>query len=386
MNDRQQGLDPVFPADEVDLTPAALRTRHIVFPDPRTAEYLVAGLPLAARLVHALSLDAAAVPGCTIVATVAEGSWTPSQRCRDECNRLCGGLSLRLGGDAEPARGAKVFGALDLLTGLTRQAREALGKRAPRATGPSLKAPVSAEAALHEADHLFLLATSKPQDGLFSRLFNRPVSRAITRRLLRYAWIQPLHATAGTALLASLMLAVMLTFPVHGAVLGALLFQAASIFDGVDGEIARATFRTSPAGARLDSLIDAATNLAFVAGLSINLWLRGDAPAAYAGLAGLALLLAGLSQIGRRAQKQGEPINFEAVKVQLRRNPKRRWLVDLVIWLTMRDFIAFAAALLAVLGKVIWVPFIFLSVAICWFVAITVLLARSGSRSSGAAS
>lgn len=62
MNDRQRGLDPVFPLDEGDQKPAALRTRHIVFPDARTAEYLVAGLPLAARLVHALSLDGAAEP------------------------------------------------------------------------------------------------------------------------------------------------------------------------------------------------------------------------------------------------------------------------------------------------------------------------------------
>lgn len=384
MNDRQRGPDPARPADGADAPREASRTKHIVFPDALTAEYLVAGLPLAARLVHALVQDAADAPGCVITATVAAGSWTPSQRCLDECNRLCGGISVHLGGGAEPARDALVFGALDLLGNLIQKARDDLGNRAPRATAIAPAAPVSPEAALREADRLFLLATAKPQDGLFSRLFNRPVSRAITRRLLRFGWIEPLHATAGTALLATLMHAVMLSSPVNGALFGALLFQAASIFDGVDGEIARATFRTSPAGARLDSLIDAATNLAFVAGLSVNLWLRGDTAAACAGLAGLALLLAGLSQIGRRAQKQGEPINFEAVKVQLRRNPKRRWLVDLVIWLTMRDFIAFAAALLAVLGKVIWVPFIFLSVAICWFAAITVLLARSASRNSAA--
>jgi len=49
--------------------------------------------------------------------------------------------------------------------------------------------------------------------------------------------------------------------------IGALLFQAASMFDGVDGEIARATYRTSRSGAALDSAIDAATNFAAMLGI-----------------------------------------------------------------------------------------------------------------------
>lgn len=380
MNDRQRSLEQALATNESLAPQVAAQHFHIVFPDADAAEYLVAGLPLAARLVHALAQDGLGTPVRTIAATVAEGGWIPSRRCRDECIRLGAGVPMQLGGNTRPAGDAVVIGAFDLLATLTRKAREPFGNRFAAAGRIAPGGAVSPDLVLREADRTFLLATAKPQDGLCSRLFNRPVSRAITRVLLRFAWIEPLHATAGTALLALLMLAAMLSSPLNGAVLGAVLFQAASIFDGVDGEIARATFRTSPAGARLDSLIDAATNLAFVAGLSVNLWVRGDPGAAYAGLAGLVLLLAGLAQIGRRAQQQGEPINFEAVKVQLRRKPKRRWLVDLVIWLTMRDFIAFAAALLAVLGKVIWVPFIFLSVAVCWFAAITILLAQSAHR------
>ncbi|WP_421852552.1 CDP-alcohol phosphatidyltransferase family protein [Novosphingobium sp.] len=373
MNDRQRGLDLALPTDEPLAPPSGLRPVHLVFPDARTAEYLVAGLPLAARLIHAIATGAQGAP---ISVGVATGPWFPSRRCVSECRRLAGSSPLRIGADGAPDSDALVVDALDALAALTRKARETMGNRAPRPGMPA----ANPDQALREADRLFLLATAKPQDGLFSRTFNRPVSRSITRLVFRFAWIEPLHATAGTALIALCMLIAMLGSPAHGALIGALLFQAASVFDGVDGEIARATFRTSPAGARLDSLIDAATNLAFVAGLSANLWLRGDTIAAIAGLAGLALLLAGLAQIGRRAQMLGEPINFEAVKVHLRRKPTRRWLVDILIWLTMRDFIAFAAALLAVLGKAIWVPYIFLSVAVCWFFAITVILARSAGR------
>lgn len=378
MNDRQRGLDHALPTDESPDPPSRPRPVHLVFPDERTAEYLVAGLPLAARLVHALVSNARGAP---ISVSVAVGAWTPSRRCVDECSRLGGGSPLRLGTDAAPLRNARVVDAREELVRLLYKVRESLGKRPPAPRSEASSGVGLPDHTLREADRLFLLATAKPQDGLFSRTFNRPISRSITRFLIRFAWIEPLHATAGTALIAIAMLAVMLASPAHGALAGALLFQAASVFDGVDGEIARATFRTSPAGARLDSLIDAATNLAFVAGLSANLWLRGDTSAAAAGVAGLGLLMAGLLQIGRRAQRQGEPINFEAVKVQLRRKPTRRWLVDILIWLTMRDFIAFAAALLAVLGKVIWVPFIFLGCAVCWFAAITVILARTASRS-----
>jgi len=378
MNDRQQGLDYALPNDENPAEPPRLWAIHLVFPDARTAEYLVAGLPLAARLVRALAEKAHGAP---ISAGVAAGVWTPSQRCMDECRRLSGESPLRLGKDAAPERDAFVVDAGEELVNLVRKVREELGERTPSLRVGAFSQADSPDRTLREADRLLLLATAKPQDGLFSRTFNRPISRSITRFLIRFAWIEPLHATAGTALIAVAMLAALLGLPAHGAVIGAVLFQAASIFDGVDGEIARATFRTSPAGARLDSLIDAATNLAFVAGLSANLWLRGDTSASAAGVAGLALLMAGLLQIGRRAQRQGEPINFEAVKVHLRRNPTRRWLVDIMIWLTMRDFIAFTAALLAVIGRVIWVPYIFLGFAVCWFAAITVILARTAPRS-----
>jgi CDP-L-myo-inositol myo-inositolphosphotransferase len=58
----------------------------------------------------------------------------------------------------------------------------------------------------------------------------------------------------------------------RGLIAGGLLFMPL-VFDGVDGEIARATFRSSPAGAALDTGVDMATNLAFMLGVTINLGL-----------------------------------------------------------------------------------------------------------------
>jgi phosphatidylglycerophosphate synthase len=50
---------------------------------------------------------------------------------------------------------------------------------------------------------------------------------------------------------------------------GGLLTQIASIVDGVDGEIARASLRASPAGAFLDSVLD---RIADAAGLDTPTW------------------------------------------------------------------------------------------------------------------
>ena len=56
-----------------------------------------------------------------------------------------------------------------------------------------------------------------------------------------------------------------------GLILGGILFQAASVIDGVDGEMARATFRATDFGKTLDSAVDMATNFLFVSALTLHL-------------------------------------------------------------------------------------------------------------------
>lgn len=181
-----------------------------------------------------------------------------------------------------------------------------------------------------------------------------------------------------TALLGIAMAAYLFHGGVGGLVVGALLFQAASIMDGVDGEIARATFRSSPAGATLDSMIDALTNLAFVAGLSFNLFQQGDMLGGAAGASGLAIMALGLFVIGRRARKSGGAISFDGVKDYFREKNSAlmRWLT----WLTMRDFYAAAAALLVVLGLATEMLVIFVTVATLWLGVTLSVILRSLAR------
>jgi phosphatidylglycerophosphate synthase len=69
------------------------------------------------------------------------------------------------------------------------------------------------------------------------------------------------------------------------AILGAILVQAASVLDGVDGEIARLQVRASPWGALLDGVLDRLADAAVIAGLAVWALESGGSPASIALLA-----------------------------------------------------------------------------------------------------
>src|SRR5919201_2905775 len=111
---------------------------------------------------------------------------------------------------------------------------------------------------------------SKPQDGFVSRFLNRPISRRITRVLLKF----PIHPNTWT--ISMFVLPVIASvFLVRGdytsVVIGAAIFQVFSILDGCDGEIARAKNLESKLGERLDSFCDFLASLLFVIALGFGL-------------------------------------------------------------------------------------------------------------------
>ena len=111
---------------------------------------------------------------------------------------------------------------------------------------------------------------SKPQDGFVSRFLNRPISRRITHFLLKF----PIHPSAWTISIFVLPL-IACVFLVRGdyvsIVIGAAIFQAFSILDGCDGEIARAKNLESKFGERLDYFCDFVASLLYVLALGLGL-------------------------------------------------------------------------------------------------------------------
>ena len=117
---------------------------------------------------------------------------------------------------------------------------------------------------------LVSLAARKQLDGPVSRLVNRRLSRSISLVALRAA-VSPGAATVATflfALAAAAVLALGVVWPA-ALVAGGILVQLASIIDGVDGEIARASLRSSPFGGFLDSVLDRAADTAVLAALAV---------------------------------------------------------------------------------------------------------------------
>jgi CDP-L-myo-inositol myo-inositolphosphotransferase len=124
-------------------------------------------------------------------------------------------------------------------------------------------------------------AASKPLDGLVSRRLNRPLSRRVSLLLVR-AGVSPTAVTLGTFAF-TLVAAVVVAFGAVSVVAlaaGGLLVQLASIVDGCDGEVARATLRTSRFGALLDTMLDRVADAALLVALAVAAGLRATTWAA----------------------------------------------------------------------------------------------------------
>lgn len=137
---------------------------------------------------------------------------------------------------------------------------------------PTALLDVSSAAARRESAWRILRRTVKPTDGWISRHWNRPISRVVSFVLLS-AGLEASHASALT-LLVGLVAAVIGAQPGYLALaMSGVLFHFASVLDGVDGEMARATLTESEAGARLDALVDQLTYVGCFVGVTVG-WAR----------------------------------------------------------------------------------------------------------------
>jgi len=299
---------------------------------------------------------------------------------------------------AEPPSGDTVAFSPDFLVpGATiadfvaRHAKELVGQGTVLATRTSGSGIVDTADALpldRRAGRILLRRTVKSGDGVVSRWINRRISRPISAFLLLFPFIRPIHATIGTALIGVAMVIALLTGSYSGMVAGAILFQFASIFDGVDGEIARVTFRSSTTGASIDSAIDMVTNIAFIIGLTYTMTVQGVHVALYLGLWSLGAMGLGLWLIGRRTVKTGKPLGFDLVKNKMReRNSGTvvKSVIAFFTFLTARDGFAFLFALLVASGLALVALSIFASVALVWIVTVLVTTLPGAARAEESA-
>jgi phosphatidylserine synthase len=178
---------------------------------------------------------------------------------------------------------------------------------------------VATRANRRSATTSILRATQKATDGWVSRTLNRPVSRFFSRIALT------LGITATGASLATLLLGLLCAWiaaqPGYGALVATgLLFHLASVLDGVDGEIARATLTESPAGARIDTLVDQVTYVGCFVGVMIGWAREGTGPVVIL-IATLTVgaLVFSLLRAGRFVARHAETASFVFVDKAVRR-------------------------------------------------------------------
>jgi CDP-L-myo-inositol myo-inositolphosphotransferase len=266
--------------------------RRVLILADESADWMVAGLRQLDRL--ALSIDEFAVDSNETSPVLVSIFWRPdldqSQRWVPAHPRLTH-LAFSADRDAQPYD-------LVLSTRLFLY-RKAIGALIENQSGPTaapasweLVAPVPLVRAGtweyigngNEIDRIeteFLRGSGKSQDGLVSRYLNRPISRAITRLLLRF----PATPNGWTWLISPIPIVaafVLARGTYWSFVWGLVLFHVFSVFDGCDGEIARAKFMESDRGRHLDDFFDVLSNVLLALGLGVGLsrqarfyWLEG---------------------------------------------------------------------------------------------------------------
>src|SRR5437773_7788145 len=221
---------------------------------------------------------------------------------------------------------------------------------------------------------------SKPQDGFVSRFLNRPISRHITRFLLKF----PIHPSAWTILIFFLPL-IACVFFVRGdyvsIVIGAAIFQAFSILDGCDGEIARARNLESKFGERLDQFCDFLASLLYVLALGLGVHRSSE------GVICAVLITANewLLRAGKGETSVASRTLHESFYARHRGMVGHSGLLNLgerFVWwlfqLTKRDMAVFVFLILALLGLAVWILHLWTIVAAATLVLSAIAAIRSG--------
>lgn len=240
-------------------------------------------------------------------------------------------------------------------------------------------APVDRAAAIDLSDEPGALrrivqATAKPSDGIVSRWLNRPISQRISALLLRHLPdIRPSHVTAVVALVGVAMIFSLLLGGARGLIAGGILFHVASVLDGVDGELARASHRGSPEGAALDTRVDMLTNVGYFVCVAFALTRLYGGRQAVVGGGAVVLALTGLMIVAWLARRMGLHGSLDVLKPYYReRFPGgwQFWVTELLVATTSRDFFAFAFGVVIVLGLGWAVSWLLLGFVVTWLTAV----------------
>jgi phosphatidylglycerophosphate synthase len=213
--------------------------------------------------------------------------------------------------------------------------------------------------------------SGKSQDGIVSKFLNRPISRVITRFLLKLP-ITPNVWTILTFALAPVAFVFLVRGDYIGFLAGTAVFQVINILDGCDGEIARAKYLDSEQGRRLDAFCDFLANLFFVFCLGIGLFRQPAVSANIRFIYLLESLITFLIMAGGFGRYLTPLLSGDTERVVSRRQQDfnlaerffGRALTTFIHQITQRDVIYFVFLLLAIADRASWILHIFFAFSV----------------------
>lgn len=220
-----------------------------------------------------------------------------------------------------------------------------------------------------DLERAFLLRLENPNDGLMDTLLNRKLSRPLTRVFLRTP-LTPNQVT-GLSFLVGLLGAGCFLLGSYGwTLVGALLLQASTVLDCVDGEIARVKMLESPFGEWLDITLDTVVHVAIFIGVGVAVWKQiGLAAAPLLGglLAAGALISFPLVTLAEKTETRG----------RTRGGWEDVWIAKLVGGLASRDY-SLLILLSVLAGKLDWFLWTAAIGAQVFWIALLALLWKAG--------
>jgi len=223
--------------------------------------------------------------------------------------------------------------------------------------GPDFCETAASRESIRRAGRYLIGTSRKPTDGFFSKNFNRHISTFLTRQLLKLD-VTPMQISVVVLAVGLLSGWIEGRGGYRNALLGALLFELASIIDGCDGENARLTFRGSKFGGAFDITGDAATFVFFFMNLPIGLYksTRSDLWLVLGAVSFVSMFLFYL-QVGKYAKRTGIGNNIIAIVKDIEKNGSQPGftgaldrLAAKIAPIYRRDFFATWAFILIALG------------------------------------
>jgi choline kinase/phosphatidylglycerophosphate synthase len=213
---------------------------------------------------------------------------------------------------------------------------------------------------LKHAEKILINACRKPTDGVISRNINRPISLFISRLLVKTG-LSANHVTGLTTLVGILSGVFVARGDYLNALIGAFLFNLASILDGCDGEISKLKLTDSKLGQWLDTLSDNTTYLCFFVGVVVGVAGQGSPHIFISGglaLFGLLMSLAVMFFYLIRNTKSGSLL---AVQKDFQTSTNGRFLKRFfrsIQFMVKRDFFALLFLVLAAFNQleaILWI-------------------------------